>query len=532
MTVRRGAAALAVVLVLLVAGLYGIDPRSGHAQGTVPAGIGTDPPTATPTSSIATELLLDADITNGTGPCTVIDDAATVAAGSSIGVAVCLRRTGVPLAALRYQILYDDRVVAAREVPNTGDGLDDNPDANAGATTFTSALYPAVLGGGWDCHGSVEAYPAGDLDGVLQNGDGSAYSGGCSSAAGPNTLVQGPLGVITFDALSAGTTTLAFARAELTDDRLALVGTCVPVIEIEIPCVDAMIHVTGATATATHTPTVTPTPTFGPSFTPTPSPTETLTPTVTLTPTATLTPTVTPTPGPGDTRITVITPATPVAPGETFDVMIGITNAVNVGAYEFELQYSHHVLEYVSVVNEDFLGGTGRTVSCPPPILTVASVRFGCISSGPQGGASGHGTLAIVAFRARTAGISLIIPTLAQVADPLGVSLPVFPGDKATAMVDSAETTNTSTATPAATSTPQPTETPSATATSTPPPTATAAPAPCGDTNGDGRVDVRDVVIVVRGLRRFDPRADLDLDGDVDLRDLKLVVRALARRGC
>jgi hypothetical protein len=53
-----------------------------------------------------------------------------------------------------------------------------------------------------------------------------------------------------------------------------------------------------------------------------------------------------------------------------------------------------------------------------------------------------------------------------------------------------------------------------------------------GDVSGDGRVDIRDVVIAVRDLFRQDLRSDVNRDGKVTLRDLVLVLKALRRPVC
>jgi hypothetical protein len=121
------------------------------------------------------------------------------------------------LSAFQYRVLYNDNLVSAPEVPTAGTSLDDNPDANVGATTFTTIPYPNDLGGGWDCNPVAGADPKGDEDGV-QNGTGSAFSGGCGSPGGPNTLIQGPLGVITFQGEALGTATLTLSQASATDD--------------------------------------------------------------------------------------------------------------------------------------------------------------------------------------------------------------------------------------------------------------------------------------------------------------------------
>jgi hypothetical protein len=88
--------------------------------------------------------------------------------------------------------------------------------------------------------------------------------------------------------------------------------------------------------------------------------------------------------------------------------------------------------------------------------------------------------------------------------------------------------------------------TPTATRTNTPvPPTATATAGAtatpvswCPDLNSDGKVTGKDVSIVARALftwpgrPRWNPVADIDDDGRVNLHDLFLVVRGLTSPDC
>jgi hypothetical protein len=138
---------------------------------------------------------------------------------------------------------YDDRVLVAPEVADAGDAVDDNPDANAGSTTYTSSTFPNALGTGWACDAGLGVYPKGDADGVAWSGAGTADSGACSSATGPNTLLDGPIGVITFTGLAAGTTALSISAANLVDDNLSEIGSCAPVIEVQMNCVGGTITV-------------------------------------------------------------------------------------------------------------------------------------------------------------------------------------------------------------------------------------------------------------------------------------------------
>jgi hypothetical protein len=255
---------------------------------------------------------IDMDISDGA--CVDID--ATATGTGSKRVAVCLLDNdgGTPLAAVGYRILYDDRIVQAPEVADSGTSLDDNPDANVGATTFTSATYPNHLGSGWDCSAGVGAFPRGDADGTPGDGDGMAFSGGCQSAAGPNTMVTGPLGVVTFNVLNTSPATLELYTVVIVDDNLSEVGSCNPVETVPAACTGGTFNPGAATNTPTNTPvpptaTRTPTPS-GPTNTPAP-PTATNTPAPpTATATNTLVPTATNTPVPTATN-TPLPTATP-----------------------------------------------------------------------------------------------------------------------------------------------------------------------------------------------------------------------------
>jgi hypothetical protein len=238
------------------------------------------PPCETPVPEPSdVTLALDADITNGSGPCTQIDDVASMAVGDTRQVGVCLLNPSgtEPIAAFQYRVRYDDRIVVVPNVANVGTALDDNPDANAGTTTFTSSTYPAQLGGGWDCSGGVGAYPDGDIlqvsvPGVPGDGIGTAYSGGCGSAPGPNTLVAGPLGVITFNAVAGGRAFLNLFEVSVTNDSLSELGSCDPNFDVPMLCLGATLVVEGEpppTATITPIPTATSTPSPPPLVLPT-----------------------------------------------------------------------------------------------------------------------------------------------------------------------------------------------------------------------------------------------------------------------
>lgn len=115
---------------------------------------------------------------------------------------------------------------------------------------------------------------------------------------------------------------------------------------------------------------------------------------------------------------------------------------------------------------------------------------------------------------------------------------------------NTATSTPTDTATPTATKTPKcrptntptpkATKTPTRTATNTPMVTNTPTPQPgcVGDVNGDGKVNLVDLSIVLKamgtrpGQRYWNPAADVNGDRHVDLCDLFIVIRAISKGGC
>ena len=101
----------------------------------------------------------------------------------------------------------------------------------------------------------------------------------------------------------------------------------------------------------------------------------------------------------------------------------------DLGAYGFELTYDPGVVTFVSVTNGTFLGSTGRTITCAGPVVTAASVAFGCDSTGSQPGPVGTGTLATVVFGAVAEGTSDLTLSNVLVDDVGGVAIPVTVDD-------------------------------------------------------------------------------------------------------
>ncbi len=99
----------------------------------------------------------------------------------------------------------------------------------------------------------------------------------------------------------------------------------------------------------------------------------------------------------GGAEVDVIESGTP-AIGETITEAIWITNAQNLGGFEFALEYDAAVLEYSGMVRGDLLLDTGRPVTALTPITDSGAVVLGAYSQGSAPGAHGNGLLAEVTF--------------------------------------------------------------------------------------------------------------------------------------
>jgi hypothetical protein len=201
------------------------------------------------------EVSLDADVSNG-GPCASIDSDITVGPGEAFQVGVCL--TGIPaeIAVFEFKIIYDDTIINAHEIALEGEALDDNPDANAGAT-----MWGVGLGENWTCDFlDLGQQPIGDNDPETGPAHGLAQMA-CLTVIGPSTLGDdedaGVLAVISFngDPGHLGTTTLELANV--------VVGAgapeefdCNPGLNMN--CRGATVRVAGPTITPEQWPTPTP----------------------------------------------------------------------------------------------------------------------------------------------------------------------------------------------------------------------------------------------------------------------------------
>jgi hypothetical protein len=103
--------------------------------------------------------------------------------------------------------------------------------------------------------------------------------------------------------------------------------------------------------------------------------------------------------------VRLLPPAGTIPTGTTFTVIVRIIGATNLGAYQIEPSYDPAILELVKITDSGFLGSTGRLPTCGQD--PSAPSPFYCVTFGQDvAGPSGDGDLALLEFRALTAGNS------------------------------------------------------------------------------------------------------------------------------
>jgi len=111
--------------------------------------------------------------------------------------------------------------------------------------------------------------------------------------------------------------------------------------------------------------------------------------------------------------------------GPPFSVNVVVDDVVNLGAFQLELAFDSSILGFVEVAEGPFLGSSGRTVQCLPPVTAEGLVRFICVTLGqtPEG-PEGSGVLATITFEPLSVGSSDLQFQKLILADPPGE--PIF----------------------------------------------------------------------------------------------------------
>lgn len=90
--------------------------------------------------------------------------------------------------------------------------------------------------------------------------------------------------------------------------------------------------------------------------------------------------------------------------GHAFEVRVDASDVVNLGAFQFTLEFPPDLVAYESVALGPFLGLTGRTVTAFPPVVQTGRVTFVATSQRGAPGPSGAGTLSTVRLKAIAGG--------------------------------------------------------------------------------------------------------------------------------
>ena len=312
-------AAVAAAVALAIARPGALSNQGSFAQPA--AAVADAEPSATPWAYID-------KINNGEGWCDPahIDNETTEYVGDSHQLAVCMGNLSQPVYGFILYLSYDVELDQCVEESCTDDYcLDDNPDANAGATKWGDGL-----GDNWDCSGSAQRgpdpmctyYTSGppELPYIwCEGGDGATYTLG-------DDETWGVLAVIDFNVIGVGTDNVAFESLSVWGEE-AFIGGCQAVEaetivtsgRVSMPCV-------GATDIKKQQRRSTPTPTDEPTATATRVP-------PTVPPTVPPPPPATPTPfgGAGPAIVAPATGSGPTAGGAPWAVWLA-AGAVGVAA--------------------------------------------------------------------------------------------------------------------------------------------------------------------------------------------------------
>jgi hypothetical protein len=181
-------------------------------------------------------IAIDADLDNGV--CDPVDATRSVAQDETLQVAICLFNPAEPPDAFQIHVRYDNDRLSASEVPDAAPALDDNPDANAGTTTFGGA----ILGENWDCTAFGTQFPTADTE---RSAEGDAIMTCNANVANPDTQLttSGAMAVLTLQATGEGEAQIAFLPDVQIAGNSRTVYTCGELPTQTIICDGARIFV-------------------------------------------------------------------------------------------------------------------------------------------------------------------------------------------------------------------------------------------------------------------------------------------------
>ena len=101
---------------------------------------------------------------------------------------------------------------------------------------------------------------------------------------------------------------------------------------------------------------------------------------------------------------------TTIRQGSAFTVTVGIQDAQDLGAFQFNVAFNPSIVQVNDVALAPFLGSTGRnTATVGPEIDNVAGLlRYGAFTYGSQPGPNGYGALSTITLTAQALGTTLL----------------------------------------------------------------------------------------------------------------------------
>ena len=116
----------------------------------------------------------------------------------------------------------------------------------------------------------------------------------------------------------------------------------------------------------------------------------------------------------------LVAPQIQTVSGPSVSVEVQVAGMHDLGTYSFELSWDDSVLSFDNISNGPFLGSTGRTVTCDPPIVSSNSLSFTCLTAGAEAGPDGSGVIANLEFDVVGSGITPLILSGAKVISTQG----------------------------------------------------------------------------------------------------------------
>ena len=220
--------------------------------------------------------------------------------------------------------------------------------------------------------------------------------------------------------------------------------------------------------------------------------------------------------------------------GDVFEVYVNVCDVSGLQGFDFMLKYDTAVLDCLAVEEGAFLSSFGDTFVAKEEINEQFGCGYGCVWLAVailgKGYADGNGTLAVVKLNATTVGESVL---------DLYSDYPYKPDEVKLATCSLEAISNVAidghVTVDCCSNNPDPPNDPPDDPLNDPPDDPPNDP-PSPDVNGDGFVNINDLMMVARaygtttGNERYDAEADLNEDGLVNIKDLRICAQMFGQK--